>query len=122
MKKKLHIKVGDIKQSLNEFKAVWENAEKGKAPKTAQASLFFENTLMLLKTLTPKRLALMQHLHANGACSIRTLAKQLKRDYKNVHSDIKILHQRDLVLAEDNLYYVPWDVIKTEIPLDSEAA
>jgi predicted transcriptional regulator len=54
-----------------------------------------------------------------GKTSIRALAKKLNRDYSNVHEDVKALHHIGLIL-QDNTghYYMPWNKIVTEIPMD----
>lgn len=122
MNKKLNIKVGNLKDALKAFKETWENAEKDQLPKDATEELFFENSVLLLKTLTPRRLELMQFLHTNGPSSIRALSKHLNRDYKNVYSDVKMLDESGLLLHENSQYSVPWDLIKTEIPMFSKVA
>jgi predicted transcriptional regulator len=71
-----------------------------------------------MKTLTPRRLELLQQLHTLGETSIRALSKKLEREYSNVHQDIKALHHVGLVLQNDSgKYSVPWDKIVTEIPM-----
>ena len=64
----------------------------------------------------------MQQLHMQGLSSIRALAKLLKSDYRNVYDDIKALHKIGLVVNEAGKYYVPWDSVKTEIPMLTKAA
>lgn len=80
----------------------------------------FENVATLMKTLSPKRLELLKMLHALGTISISQLAKELHRDYSNVHQDVKALNQIGIVLEKDNKYYVPWETIVTEISLCSK--
>lgn len=122
MNKKISIKIGTLEESLAKFKEAWGKIKKGKSPKEPIETLHFENTFLLLKTLTPRRLELMQQLHLMGPSSIRSLAKALQRDYKNVFEDVKALTLIDLIVCEDKKYYVPWDVIKTEIPMVKKAA
>jgi predicted transcriptional regulator len=71
-----------------------------------------------MKTLTPRRLELLQQLHTQGKTSIRALAKKLEREYSNVHQDIAALRHVGLVLQDNaGKYYMPWDKIITEIPM-----
>ena len=50
--------------------------------------------------------------------SIHALSKTLRRNYKNVHSDIKLLREADLIRLDDNdKIFVPWQKIHTEIDL-----
>jgi predicted transcriptional regulator len=116
--RQLTVKVGTLKQSINEFKNIWKRHEKGEKIKMPIETLRFENTFMLMKTLTPRRLELLQQLHALKKMSIRALSKKLEREYSNVHDDVKALHRVGLVLQDDaGKYFVPWNKIVTEIPM-----
>lgn len=116
-KKKLIVKVGSLEDSLNKFKSVWKRAEKGEKFSTPIEILSFENAPALMKMLSPKRLELLQVLHLLGLTSIRQLAKELDRDYSNVHQDVKALNKIGVILEEDGKYYAPWETIVTEISL-----
>lgn len=116
-KKKLIVKVSSLESSLTKFKSAWERAENGEHVDAPVEVLSFENASTLMKTLSPKRLELLQTLHLLGAVSIRKLAKELNRDYSNVHQDVKALNQIGVVLADEGKYYVPWETIVTEISL-----
>ncbi len=118
-KKQLIVKVGSLEDSLAKFKSAWKRAEKGEKFGTPVEVLSFENASLLMKSLSPKRLELLQMLHALGAVSIRQLAKELDRDYSNVHQDVKALNQIGVILYKDGKYYVPWETIVTEISLCS---
>ena len=116
-KKQLIVKVGSLEDSLANFKDAWERAEKGEKFSAPIEILSFENASTLLKTLSPKRLELLKILHALGTVSIRRLAKELHRDYSNVHQDVKALNQVGVILETEGKYYVPWETIVTEISL-----
>jgi predicted transcriptional regulator len=116
-KKQLIVKVGSLKDSLAKFKNIWERAEKGERLGSPIEVLSFENASVLMRTLSPKRLELLQILHTLGAVSIRQLTKELHRDYKNVHQDVKALNQIGIILQKEGKYYVPWETIVTEISL-----
>ena len=70
-----------------------------------------------MKILSPKRLELLKTLHTLGTISIRQLAKELHRDYSNVHQDVKALNKVGVILESEGKYYVPWETIMTEISL-----
>ncbi len=117
-KRQLNIKVSSFKNAVSEVKNIWKRAEQGEKIAEPIETLRFEDTVTLMKTLTPRRLELLQHLHTLGATSIRALAKKLNREYSNVHQDIKILYQVGLVLQDKTgKYSMPWDKITTEIPM-----
>ena len=56
---------------------------------------------MLLKTLTPKCLELLRHLHRNPAVSVYAFAKALNRPYANVHSHVEALALAFLIERND---------------------
>ena len=117
-KQKLTVKVSTLKETIADFKDIWKRHAQGEKFDTPVESLRFENTFTLMKTLSPRRLELLQQLHTLGETSIRSLAKKLEREYSNVHQDIKALHHVGLVLQnEAGKYSVPWDKIVTEIPM-----
>lgn len=117
-KRKLTVKVSSLDEALADFKAAWEKAEAGETFGLPIEIVGFENATLLMKTLTPRRLELLQKLHVIGNSSIRALAKKLERDYSNVHQDIDILCKAGLLLRDKKGYYsMPWEKIVTEIPM-----
>ncbi len=54
-----------------------------------------------MKTLSPGRWILLKKLRKKGPMSIRALAKELNRDYKNVHTDVRTLERVGLIEATD---------------------
>jgi len=103
---------------FSETRELFTRLDKGLPVNKPVYRLYFENLTTLWRTLTPKRIELMQFLREHGPLSIRKLAADLKRDYKNVHSDIKELVAVDLVKAtSDDRYEVPWDEIDMKILL-----
>ncbi|MBW1790430.1 MAG: hypothetical protein JRK53_28120 [Deltaproteobacteria bacterium] len=70
------------------FIDAWKRAELGERVE-AEHRLDFESLESLLKTLTSGRWVLLKRLRKTGPMSIRALASELKRDYKNVHTDVK---------------------------------
>ncbi len=116
-KKQLIVKVSSLEDSLVKFKNVWERAEKGEKFKAPVEVLSFENASSLMKALSPRRLELLQMLHALGLVSIRKLSKELHRDYSNVHQDVKALNLVGVILEKEGKYCVPWEIIITEISL-----
>lgn len=118
---KITVKTGNLEQAAKEFVDVWHQAEHGQVQQGVVEKLSFKDQALLFKTLTRRRIEILQYVHDQDGMSIRALAKALGRDYSNVHQDVKILHQLGLMVKnqENDKYYVPWDVIVTEIPLSS---
>ncbi len=120
-KRKLIVKVSSLDEALADFKTTWEKVEIGEKFLTPIEIISFENAILLMKTLTPRRLELLQKLHAIGSSSIRALAKKLERDYSNVHQDVEILSKAGLLLQDKKgRYSMPWDKIVTEILMTKE--
>lgn len=119
MNKKITVKTGSLEEAAKEFIDVWHHVEKGGVQKAPIEKISFKDQRLLFRMLTPKRFEILEHVHEQGGMSIRFLAKALGRDYSNVHSDVKLLSQLGLMLKDENTakYYVPWDVIVTEISL-----
>jgi len=116
-KQHIHIGVEDAERGLRRFVDSWHKAESGKVDQ-AEIHLNFENFSMLASVLTPKRLELMKVLRQHGLQSIRSLSKQLRRDYKNVHTDVIALSDVGLIQrSEQGLLTVPWDVIDAHVRL-----
>lgn len=116
-KQHIHLGVEDAEAGFDRFIQAWEKANKGKVTET-EVHLNFEDLSMLLSVLTPKRLEILRVLRSQGPMSVRALAKQLERDYKNVHTDTKALEEVGLIgrTAEDSLQ-APWDVIDAHVQL-----
>ena len=117
MKKQITIGVGDAATTAKEFIDAWKLAERGEDVQEKNR-LHFEDLEVLLKTLTPGRWALLKKLHANGPLSIRALATELGRDYKNVHTDVRRLENIGLIgRTEKDRIKVPWDIVEARLLL-----
>lgn len=114
----LTIRFGDIDADYREFASVWAALESGGSASESVHALTFESLAGFLSCLTKKRWTLLQRLRQCGPTSIRRLATELGRDYKNVHTDIQRLAELDLVARDAHgLVYVPWDEIDARIAL-----
>ena len=84
----------------------------------AFASVSIENLTLLLKNLTPARWKLLEALKRSGPMSINELARQLARNYKNVHTDVTRLVELGLIeRGKDQRVAVAWDTITAEMRL-----
>jgi predicted transcriptional regulator len=118
MKGELKIGIGDERETAQEFVAAWRRAEQAETPEPLMEHLYFPDLETLLQTLTPRRMALLKTLHATGPVSVRTLSKELGRDYKSVHTDIQVLERMGLVARQkDGRLLVPWKRIVAEFRL-----
>ncbi len=98
------------------FISAWKKAEQGEQPAEEQ-HLYFEDAASLLKVLSNQRLRLLSTLLRTGPVSIRSLAGELQRNYKNVHSDVQLLLTAGLIRRDNQKIFAPWQRIHTEIDL-----
>jgi len=114
-----HIKIGvsDPVTAAKGFIDAWQLAERGENVET-EYKLNFESLETLLKILTPGRWLLLKSLRKSGPMSIRRLANMLERDYKNVHTDVRLLEQVGLIdRTKDKKVEVPWSTIEVKLEL-----
>ena len=117
MPKLLEIRVGPAGDALDRFEAAWNRAARGRGVRTLHV-LSFVDLPLLLKTLSPARLELLQKLREAGPVSIYELAKRLQRNYKNVHTDVTQLATLGLIeKGNDNRITAPWDLLRAELSL-----
>ncbi len=83
---------------------------------TAGDALYLDWTT-LRGVLTAKREALLRHLHAEPAPSLRALARALGRDYKRVHEDVAALAAAGLIRRDGTALRAACDRIRTVVSL-----
>ncbi len=112
--KVLELRVGDARDALDRFEAAWNRRNEGRKLERLRV-LSLEDLPLLLRTLTPARWELIDRLREVGPLSIYQLAKLLRRDYKNVHTDVTALARIGLIEKQDDARVsVPWDVVRAE--------
>ncbi len=117
MPKTLYVRVSSRDDALDRFEAAWHLAS-GRAAPAPLAVLSFADLPLLVKNLTPARWDLLKQLKATGPATIFALAKNLQRDYKNVHTDVAQLTALGLIeKTEENLVRIAWDAVRAELRL-----
>lgn len=112
--KVLELRIGDARDALDRFEAAWNRRNEGRKLERLRV-LSLQDLPLLLRTLTPARWDLLDRLRDGGPASIYQLAKQLRRDYKNVHTDVSTLTRIGLIEKRgDARVFVPWDVVRAE--------
>jgi predicted transcriptional regulator len=103
---------------FDEIEALAEKIDRGDDPSPASERIYFEDARTFFHHITPRRFDLLEALHRSGPMSINALAKLLKRNYKNVHDDVKALSQIGLIEKnEEGRYTVPWDEVTATLRL-----
>jgi predicted transcriptional regulator len=117
MKKEIQIGIGDSAKTAKGFIDAWKRAERTEKVESEER-LLFENLETLLKTLTTGRWKLLKTLRTKGPMSVRALAIEQGRDYKNVHRDVQQLESIGLIgRSPDNKVEVPWDIVEARLKL-----
>ncbi len=75
--------------------------------------LIFESARTMFSELTPARIDTLDYLRVHGPRTIYALAKELSRNYSNVHGDVEKLMEHGLVERDsENRISAPWDSIE----------
>ena len=116
-KEKVNIEIANKEKVYNEFIETWHAIEEGKEIEPKE-KIYFLDYQTFFKVLTKQRIRLLKVLYEKEAISINQLSKILKRNYKNVYEDVKILKQIGLIKEDKNKkIYMPYSKINTEINL-----
>ena len=117
--KRLYVEVMSSGEALKRFSRAWKGASAGKA---LDATIGIGSIAELTALLSPKRMELLRHVAQNPGLSIRALAGALRRDYKNVHTDVSELEVRHLLERDDaGLIRAPYDELVIRAPLREAA-
>lgn len=117
--KKLFVEVMSSGEALKRFSQAWKGAS---ARKTQDATIGVGSIAELTALLSPKRMELLRHVAQNPGLSIRALAGALRRDYKNVHTDVCELEARHLLERDEaGLIKAPFDELVIRAPLREAA-
>jgi predicted transcriptional regulator len=80
--------------------------------------LSFESARVMFSELSPSRMDLLEALRRRGPCSVYALAREVARNYSNVHSDIGKLEEHGLVRrTPEDAVFVPFDSVEIRVPL-----
>ena len=119
----LHLTVGEpIQASLARATAAMKAAKQGKRVKPYFV-VGFDDVGEMFSVFTPKRWELIGTLREGGAMTIAELARQLKRDYKNVYNDCeRLIEWMAIEKDESGLVFAPYDEIVVDMKLPDRRA
>ncbi len=118
----MRVNVESLADGLDRAVKVMEALEQGKTVEK-QESIGFANVTSMLALFTPKRWELIETLRNSEGMSINALANLLKRNYKNVHTDVSALIEWGIVHKNDkNRVYVPYSELIFDVKLTSKKA
>ena len=88
-------------------------AARGRPRGAADYHLSFESARALFAELSPARIDLLEALRRHGPCSVYALAKEVERNYSNVHTDVGKLEEHGLVQrTPEELVFVPFEAVE----------
>jgi predicted transcriptional regulator len=102
-------------EASRRFIDAWHRAEQGES--VYERHLAFASWETLSRVLTGKRMELLSYVRRHSVPSVRALAKELKRDYSNVHADVKILTGAGLLETGRHGLQSNYDAIETRIAI-----
>lgn len=119
----LHLTVGETMEvSLARASAAMKAVKQGKSAKP-YFGVGFDDVGEMFSVFTPKRWELIGALRESGATTIADLARQLKRDYKNVYNDCERLIEWMAIEKDENgLVYAPYSEIVVDMILPDKRA
>jgi predicted transcriptional regulator len=115
MSDNIRIHIGTTEDMGRRFVDTWHRAERGEAVK--ETNITFRDLETLLAALTPKRLHLLRYVRHHEVRSIKSLATELHRDYKNVHKDVEELIKLGLLLRTPNQVVAPYAQVDARLVL-----
>ena len=114
----LQIHVGESRDAMGaRFIDAWHRAER--VEMVGEHHLSFDSFETMTRVLTPKRLALLRHLHRQPSASVAALSRAVKRDYKRVHEDVEALAMAGLIerAIDGTALSARYETIKTTIAM-----
>ena len=121
--KTLNVTVGETLQQAGARAVTAMQAAQAGRQTPAYFGISFSQIGDLLSTFTPKRWELIAALRATGPSTVAGLARQLGRDYKNVHTDVQqLIEWLAIERGDDGRVSVPWGEIVVDLKLPQQQA
>lgn len=97
-------------------------ADAGEVLEDADYILNYADPVDAYRAITPERFRLLQRLQGLGTVSIYALAKELGRNYSNVHADISALLELELVARTPDGVFIPWAAVEWRLSTATQVA
>lgn len=106
MSDKVKVHIGSLEDMGQRFIGAWHRAERGET--VSESHVTFQDLPALLTALTPKRLDLLRCVRHHQVRTVKALATDLHRDYKNVHKDVEELTKLGLLARTADQVVAPY--------------
>lgn len=111
----IQIHVGTAEDMGKRFLNAWRRAEQGYP--VNETNITFPDLESLLAALTPKRLHLLRYVRHHQVRTVKSLATDLHRDYKNVHQDVEALSRLGLLTRTKGSVVAPYAEVEARFVL-----
>jgi predicted transcriptional regulator len=110
------IGVSSLEAVMDRFKTAWDTG------KYQGEFISFVTSELLWKTLTPRRLGLIEKMAGKGPMSLRAAARLIGKDVKTVHADVHaLLHHGILEKTTDGKIVFPYDALRVDYTVPAAA-
>lgn len=119
--KVLAARQGDEREEMQgrRFVTAWRQTEKGE--RFYERELEFASWKELAGMLSPRRLQLLRSVRRHEGESIRALSKRLRRDYRNVYTEVQALRAAGMLEIREEGVWVEYDAVAVRITLGGPA-
>lgn len=90
--------------------------------KAQGAYISFESPTLLWRTLTAKRMEMLQAMAGQGPLTIRELSRLVRRDVKSVHGDVSVLLSAGVLDRTEDGVEFPYDAVHVDFTLKKKVA
>lgn len=97
-------------------------ADAGEEMEDADYILNYHDVTAAYRDITPERFRLLEKLQHLGPISIHALARELRRDYGSVDTDVAALLKLNLVSHTPEGVSIPWDAVEWRLSTVAKAA
>lgn len=112
-RRKVRVHVEGLADAGQRFVDAWRRAERSE--RIREEHLSFESFEGLLTTLSPKRIELVRFVRRRPDLSIAAVARELKRDYKRVHGDVRALEAAGLIEESSSGLRAPYSGVDAQL-------
>jgi predicted transcriptional regulator len=112
-RRNVRVHVENLEASGRRFVDAWRRAKRGEP--VHEEHLSFESLERLLATLTPKRIELVRFVRRRPNLSIAAVAREMGRDYKRVHGDVRALETAGLLEEDESGLRAPFAGVDAQL-------
>ena len=117
----MEMKVRIVTISVASRRAVNSRFRAAMRGKAQGACITFASPTLLWRTLTAKRMEMLQAMAGRGPLTIRELSQLVRRDVKSVHGDVGVLVSAGVLDKTEDGVEFPYDAVHVDFMLKKVA-